>query len=127
MTLMAQPKGEAMPDYVAKAKRVMAGIESGKREAVPGLPPTPSGAQTEEQLRRETALTFVNRAGARLVCPNCHVVPKGARFAILVPEVNDTPEFQAALGVLRLDHIPVVHRDVPLGFRPEVEHRKRTK
>lgn len=69
----------------------------------------------------EAALAFVARAGARQVapCPTCFPgLPEGATTVVVVPECNDTPEFHAALKVLRLDRAPIVYRTDPLVYLP---------
>ena len=95
----------------------------------PGTPDT-AWCQPEadsNKVQREAALAFVNRAAARLVCPDCRPdLPPGNQYAIAVPAANDDARFRNALNVLRMDHLPVVYRHVPLGFRPEVEHRNRS-
>lgn len=84
-------------------------------------PSKPTKPSVEEL--RASALAFVNRAAARIVCPDCYPgCPSGTKFAVLVPAVNATPEFREALDLLGLQDLPVLHRDAPLGFRPEVEH-----
>jgi hypothetical protein len=72
---------------------------------------------TVDYARREAALAFVNRSGARLVCPCCWPgCPTEARYAILVPAENDDLQFREALRVLKLADLPVVPRNEPLGF-----------
>jgi len=69
---------------------------------------------------REAALAFVNRAGARLVaaCQVCHPDgPAGAQLLVLLPEVNDGPEFRRALEVLRILY-PIIPRREPLSHLP---------
>ncbi len=68
--------------------------------------------------RQEAARTFINKAGARLVCPRCWPgCPPEAEFAILVPaenDENDDNEFRASIRVLELDQFPVFPRSEPL-------------
>jgi len=129
---MAQPKRVEMADYVAKAKRVLeqrSGVAPRLTEPAEVSPG--AGAEqltlydSDQSDKRAAALAFINRSAARLVCPDCQNLPEGSRYAVLVPEPNDTPEFRAALRVLRLDGLPVLHRRAPLGFRPEAEHQRR--
>jgi len=95
-----------------------------KRKSPWGEPTKPTNPPSLED--REAALVFVNRAAARLVCPDCFPdLPSGARYAIAVPTANDDAQFRDALRVLRMDQLPVIRRILPLGFRPEVEHRRR--
>ena len=79
-----------------------------------------SEERVSDLARREAALVFVNRAGARLVaaCPTCHGVAPEERYAVLVPQPNDTLEFRAALAVLKLNHLPVIGRRDPLAHLP---------
>ena len=76
----------------------------------------------------DAALQFCSAAGARLVrgCRTCYPnTPAGAEYLVLVPAVNDDPEFRQALQVLRLDHLPVVPRTDPLGhLSARCEHRR---
>ena len=61
------------------------------------------------------ASLFINRAGARLVCPHCWPdCPMGSRYAVLVPEANDDAEFRAALRILEMQDLPVLPRNEPL-------------
>ena len=76
-----------------------------------------------EMARREAALEFVNKAGARLLCPDCGLLPVGTKYAIAVPAANDDARFREALRVLRMDYLPVIRRTLPLGFRAETERR----
>ena len=93
----------------------------------PGTPDTACQPEPDSnKARREAALVFLNGAGARLVCRDCcWECPAGAGLAILVPPTNDGPSFRAAVKTLGLDRLPTIPRRVPLGFRPEVEHRRR--
>lgn len=86
----------------------------------------PQGEPDLDMAQRQAASEFIKRAGARLVCPGCCPdCPPGAELAVLVPPENDNLFFRAAITTLGLGRIPVLPRRVPLGFRPEVEHRKR--
>jgi len=67
----------------------------------------------EEKLA--AARAFVNRAGARLVCPRCWPeCPSQSHYSILVPAANADEGFYEALSILELDSVPVFPRKEPL-------------
>ncbi len=119
-------------DYVAIGKAVLARLEA-QRVAAGAVQhgehhydindindQTTTCDRNPDLAAREAALSFVNRAGARLVspCPGCHPdAPAGAQFLVLVPQANDVAEFRASLAVLKIS-CPVVVRSEPLAHLP---------
>jgi hypothetical protein len=67
------------------------------------------------QDKAAAASLFINRAGARLVCPHCWPDCQiGARYALLVPQANDDAEFRGAVRILGMQDMPVFPRTEPL-------------
>ena len=88
-------------------------------ERTPPMLATRSPEFPTSDLFADAARAFVNRAGARLVCPSCWPeCPIGANFAILAPAVNDSEEFREALRILGLDSLQLFPRADPLDWIP---------